>query len=33
MESIIETVDRETVEKRLAPYWEGASAIHRESLG
>ena len=31
MEPMIATTHRETVGKRVAPYWEGASAIHRAS--
>jgi hypothetical protein len=33
MEPMIEETHRETVGKRVAPYWEGASAIHRAPRG
>jgi hypothetical protein len=33
MEPMIETTHRETVGKRVAPYWESASAIHRALRG
>jgi hypothetical protein len=33
MEPMIETTHRETVGKRVTPYWEGASAIRRAPRG
>jgi hypothetical protein len=33
MEPMIEKTHRETVGKRVAPYWEGASAILRAPMG